>query len=97
MELEDSFEYMQSITCKEVRPNIYIFLQFPSADGIERTKGRSDNNHFDSKELSFHDRVRVGFQQFQRNHPHAVIDASGAEEEVLGRALIVINEVLACP
>ncbi len=76
-DLEYLFSVMRQHYSKLTIPDLYLYLDIDPEDGLERIKGRGDNNHFDGRELPFHRRVRQGyfkfFKNFERNSK--IIDA----------------------
>lgn len=72
----------------EVKPDLYIFFDVEPKEGIRRARSRNQSllagqyDHFDDREIEFHEKVREGYLQFFKKVPHIVIDANQPLEEV---------------
>lgn len=60
----------------------YIYLDVDPKVGLARKHGATDGNHFDKKDIDFHERVRRGYREFSGIGHVIEIDASGTAEEV---------------
>lgn len=85
------FDLIREMCCRNVSP-LYIFLDIDPEEGLRRTEGRRENNHFDAESLAFHTRVRSGFMEFFASHPHRIVSAHKPPEIVLGEVLEIIRE-----
>jgi dTMP kinase len=72
-----------------VKPDLYIFFDVEPKEGIRRARSRNQSllqgkqyDHFDDREIEFHEKVREGYLQFFKKVPHIVIDANKPLEEV---------------
>ncbi len=72
-----------------VTPDLYIFVDVDPKEGIRRARSRNQSllndaqyDHFDDREVEFHERVRVGYFEFLSRVPHIVIDANRPFERV---------------
>ena len=72
-----------------VKPDLYIFFDVEPKEGIRRARSRNQSllqgkqyDHFDDREVEFHEKVREGYLQFFKKVPHAVIDANKSLDEV---------------
>lgn len=70
-----------------IKPDLYIFVDVDPKEGIMRVKNRNQNSskeydHFDDRELDFHNKVREGYMEFFKNVPHVVVDANKPLEVV---------------
>lgn len=75
-------------------PDVYVYLDLDPEIGLARKKiGDCEKNHFDERELKFHQDLRTGFKQFfaQKNYPinrlgktstSIIIDANQSKEKV---------------
>lgn len=49
-------------------PDIYIYIDVEAEEGLRRARARNaignDGNHFDDREVDFHKRLRVGYEEF---------------------------------
>ncbi len=75
----------------DARPAVTILLDIDPRIGTQRIASRNgqDLNHFDERDLAFHDRVRDGYRRFGEFAPVCVIDADNSIEEVF-------NDIVAC-
>ena len=86
----DIFNKLEMLFIKQVKVDLYIFLDLEPSEGLKRVTGRGDgHNRFDAEKLDFHKRVRNGYLQALKKYPHKIIDASQPIE-------VVKNEVLKC-
>ena len=72
-----------------VTPDLYIFVDVDPREGIRRAHSRNQSllsgvqyDHFDDREIEFHEQVRVGYLKFLEKVPHIIIDANRPFEEV---------------
>ncbi len=78
-----------------LRPDLTIILDVAESFGLERARARNaaaDLHHesrFEGEDLRFHRRVREGYLALAEAEPerYAVVDASGAVEEVFARMI----------
>ena len=67
----------------EIVPNIYVFVDVDPREGIRRASHRNQSllqgkqyDHFDDREVAFHENVRKGYLKFFKKVSHIVIDAN---------------------
>jgi dTMP kinase len=80
------------------RPDLTLIFDLPVADGLERAHARAGAEmRFESKGQAFHERLREGFLAIARAEPGrcAVIDATGALDEVEARVWAAVDARLA--
>ena len=72
-----------------VVPDLYIFVDVDPKEVIRRAHTRNQSllqgtqyDHFDDREVAFHEQVREGYLKFFAKVPHVVIDANRSLEEV---------------
>ena len=72
-----------------IKPDLYIFVDVDSKEGVRRAHSRNQSllqgkqyDHFDNREIKFHEKVRQGYLKFFAKVPHIVIDANRPLEEV---------------
>jgi dTMP kinase len=72
-----------------ILPNFYVFIDVSPKEGIRRASNRNQSllhgakyDHFDDREIAFHERVRNGYLKFFKKVPHVIIDANRPFEEV---------------
>lgn len=70
-------------------PDIYIFVDVDPKEGVRRAHSRNQSllqgkqyDHFDDREIEFHEKVRQGYLKFFAKVPHVIIDANRSLEEV---------------
>lgn len=83
------------------KPDIYIFFDVEPKEGIRRARSRNQSllqgkqyDHFDDRELAFHEKVREGYLQFFRKVPHVIIDANRPFEVVRDDFISKIKELV---
>src|SRR5690606_29888475 len=66
------------------RPDLTLVLDLPVATGLARCAARGEAGRFEAKGATYHERVREGFRFLAGREPErfAMVDASGAEDEV---------------
>ena len=75
--LEDLFWQTREKFLDAVKPDLYIFFDVESEEGLRRVANRKGKKtHFDERKLDFHKKVRAGFLDFFKNVPHKIIDAN---------------------
>lgn len=61
-------------------PDTYILLDVDPARGLQRMRDNRYKpepiDHFESRELAFHERTRAGLFEFLRDQPHVAVDAN---------------------
>jgi len=72
-----------------ILPDIYIFVDVDPKEGVRRAHSRNQSllqgkqyDHFDDREIEFHEKVRQGYLKFFAKVPHIIIDANRSLEEV---------------
>lgn len=72
-----------------VVPDLYIFVDVDPHEGVRRAHSRNQSllqskqyDHFDDREIAFHQSVRDGYKRFLAKVPHIIIDANRPLEEV---------------
>lgn len=83
-ELKDFFWQMRDFYLGDLKPDLYIYFDIDPRVGLARKnkQGGEELNHFEAREIKFHDDLRAGFKEFIRHVPHAVIDASQSIDKV---------------
>ena len=83
-ELKDFFWQMRDFYLGDLKPDLYIYFDIDPRIGLARKnkQGGEELNHFEAREIKFHDDLRAGFKEFIKHVPHAVIDASQPIEKV---------------
>ncbi len=86
LQLREFFWTTRYYLMEECRPDLYIFLDVDVRTGLARVASRKgDTNHFDERDISFHERVRAGYSEFfsRINDGYVKIDANQSLEEVV--------------
>ena len=87
-EQQELFWTMRAHYLGEYKPDIYVYLDLDPKVGIERKNQQKNEkqNHFDKRNLQFHEALRRGYKEFFANKNHKVksviIDASKSKDEV---------------
>ncbi len=90
-ELEDFFWVMRDRYLGEDTPDLYIFLDVdPSVALRRKVVGDVERNHFDKRDLDFHERVREGLGVFAAKTEAKIVDASRSVDEVFADLLELI-------
>ena len=74
-------------------PDLTLLLDLPVSEGLQRAHTRGEINRFEAEDPDFHQQVRDGYLALARAEPEriAVIDGSGAPEEVHERVIAAVN------
>ena len=85
----------------EVKPDLYIFFDVDPKEGIRRARSRNQSllhgkqyDHFDDREIAFHEKVREGYLAFFKKVPHVVIDANRPLEVVKKDFIATVQQAL---
>lgn len=87
-ELQELFWIVRDQYLGEYKPDVYVYLDLDPEVGIERKNQQKDEkqNHFDKRNLQFHEALRRGYKEFFANKNHKVksviIDAAKSKDEV---------------
>ncbi len=90
----DELRVVQHFATGGLVPDLTILLDLPVEVGLRRKA--TEITRFEAfQDVAYHERVRAAFLGFAREEPgrYAVVDATAAEEEVLGAALRAIDRV----
>jgi dTMP kinase len=86
----------------EVTPDLYVFMDVDPREGLRRASLRNQSllsgpeyDHFDDREVAFHEKVRKGYLEFFKKVPHLIIDANRPLEIVKADFLEQVKKVLA--
>lgn len=95
-ELKDFFWQMRDFYLGDLKPDLYIYFDLDPVIGLARKnkQGGSELNHFEAREINFHNSLRSGFQEFMEHVPHTVIDASQTIDKVWEDFKKVLIDVL---
>ncbi len=78
-----------------LEPDLTILLDLPPELGLSRVahRGEGQDDRFEAESLAFHQRVRQGFLELARAHPHriTIVDAARPVEEVTADVLELID------
>lgn len=85
-DLKDIFGNIRKLYLGDFAPDLYIILDQDPKIGLERKSKQKDftSNHFDEKDLPFHNRVRQGYLDFAKfsDIESIVLDANRLIEDV---------------
>jgi len=77
-ELEKLFWETRELFLKDKKPDLYIYFDIDPKIGLSRKNGQGvdERNHFEDRQIKFHNALRKGFKEFIKHVPHKIIDAS---------------------
>lgn len=77
-ELEKFFWETRDFYLGDFKPDLYIYFDIDPVVGLKRKseQGAEEHNHFEDRDMKFHNDLRDGFKEFMKHVPHMVIDAS---------------------
>jgi dTMP kinase len=95
-ELKDFFWQMRDFYLGDLKPDLYVYFDIDPVVGLARknNQGGEELNHFEAREIAFHNSLRAGFKEFITHVPHAVIDASQSKEKVWADFKVVLDKAL---
>ena len=95
-------QQLEQLVVDETRPDLTLVIDLPADEGLNRAKARAQESGaktdgFESRAITFHDRLRQAFLQIAEAEPDrcAVIDGSGDEESVAAAIWASVEERLA--
>lgn len=83
-----------------ILPDLYIYIDVDTKEGLRRAAARNSSdsvaaNHFDDRDIAFHDRLRKGYSDFFKKVPNFVtINANRPLEEVKKEFFKEIDKVI---
>lgn len=91
----DRLRQINELATDGLRPDLTIILDAPESFGLDRARARNaaanlhHESRFEGEDLRFHRRVREGYLALAEAEPerYAVVDASGAIDEVFARMI----------
>lgn len=96
-ELPMFFWKMRKFYLNGTIPNLYIYMDVDVKTGLARkkTQGPEEINHFDERQVDFHERMREGMKEFFKHVPHCeVVDANLPEEVVFDNLVTLLTKEL---
>jgi dTMP kinase len=83
-ELKEFFWQMRDFYLGDFKPDLYIYFDIDPVIGLGRknNQGAEERNHFEDRDIAFHNKLREGYKEFITHVPHAVIDASQSIDKV---------------
>lgn len=85
----------------QIVPDLYIFMDVDPKEGMRRAAHRNQSllqgqqyDHFDDREIRFHQDVRKGYMKFFEKVPHIIIDANKPLEEVKKSFIAAVKKEL---
>lgn len=84
IELKEFFWQMRDFYLGDVKPDLYVYFDIDPALGLARknNQGGEEMNHFEARDLTFHNALRSGYKEFIKEVPNKVIDASQPIDKV---------------
>jgi dTMP kinase len=94
LELEAFFWQMRDFYLGDFKPDLYIYFDVDPKVGLARknSQGMVERNHFEDRNIKFHNSLRNGFKEFLSKVPHKIIDASKSIDEVWRDLKAVLEE-----
>lgn len=92
----DLIYQLNQIATAGLESDLTIWLDVDAEVGLARTQRRGDADRIEQADLEFHRRVRHGFGELAKAHPHRIvrIDASKSETEVQTAIQMVLEQRL---
>ena len=89
----ENVETIREIVLEDYKPNVTIFLDMDTEAALMRTNKRGDKNRFEDMELSFHKKVKDGFEYIlsKENERFIRIDVTNITINELNK--IIINKL----
>lgn len=87
-------EEANALACGDCVPDVTLWLDVEPARGLGRAVAEGGADRIEAEGLAFQERVREGYDDVWRRHPHRVarVDASGSPDEVWARIKAVLDE-----
>lgn len=72
------------LTLHDFAPDATFVLDLNAQEAMQRLGNRAGGNHYDNKDLDFHQRIRQGFLQLEERYPKriAVLDATLPAQQI---------------
>jgi dTMP kinase len=94
LELKSEFFYFRDFFVGERKPDVYIYLDVEPEIGLSRkANGDVEINHFDERDLSFHNNVKKGYFDFLEQVPSVIIDSNPSFEEVQKSLFMEVEKI----
>ena len=90
-------EIANTIATRGIKPNLTILLDLPPREGLARKWGTTQEDHFESAEFSFHQKVREGYLKLAADEPERwlVVDATQSKDVIAGIIWQRVSRLLA--
>jgi len=77
-------EQANEVATKGLKPDLVVLLDISPEDGLKRKRKEDTKDHFDDKEVSFHNKVRDGYLTQAKSDPARwlVVDATLPKKEI---------------
>jgi len=92
----EEIESIKQIAIGDFEPHLTFILDIPPAIGLIRAGARYQNDDtFEAKDISFHEKLRQGFLDIAKNNPKrcVVIDATQSEDVIADQILKRVRDV----
>lgn len=92
----DQFMEARDFFVGDCKPDMYIFLDVDAEVGLKRKgKQKPDRlDHFEKRDIDFHNSMRKGYKEFFKYVPHKIIDANRSIEEISKDLIKSVEEVI---
>lgn len=80
----DKIEAVKELSIGDFEPDITFILDIAPEEGLKRAHTRNGETTFESKDISFHHKIRDGFLTIARQNPDrcVIIDATQSEDDI---------------
>ena len=93
-ELEKFFWQIRDLFLGDTKPDLYIYFDIDPKIGLGRKNGQGadERNHFEDRQIKFHNDLRKGFKEFIKHVPHKIINAEKPIDEVWNDFKTIVEE-----
>lgn len=88
---------LDAIATGRLRPHLTVFLDLDVETGLRRNRRSNKTDRIEREEISFHERVRRGYQALASQEPTRIraISASGSIEEIHAEIVRIVSTLFA--
>lgn len=93
-DLRDYFWQTRKVILGESVPDMYVHLDLSPERGLaRREKDTKTQDHFDKRDLAFHQAVQEGYSEFYTHVPHTCIDADRSIEKITKDLIDIVEKL----
>jgi dTMP kinase len=93
-QLEELFFTMRDHFLEDWKPDVYIYFDVSTEEGLRRRGNAGGTNHFDERDASFHNEIRRGYEAFFERIPHERVNADQDIDTVFNSFYEIIDRYL---